>query len=406
MISDRPGRGIIQKRIHGRCAASPALNLFQIALLAVIVMAITFAGPGCTREPDCREAARLPDAEFAYGINYAWRVYGGDFGGILKWKQVGVAASYTRHLKNFQRIKRETGAKHIRWWLWPDLRGDGIRFEKSIAGPGTDSKAPGQTLRPGRTLFDDLDAALRLAHATDTRLILCLFSFEAFAPARRDGGLFVRNLEDVLRDAQTRESLMRNIIRPLSEFIARHPHGDRVFAYDLINEPEWSLRGRSPHGDPGYTPLDSVRPVSHEFMQEFLIEMARELRAGSRATSRRAPLLTIGQASPEWRHAWRDVPIDFDQWHLYRWMESKPYYMRSPVELGFCRRPVVIGEMPLAGLHDERNHTEAVLALRSAGYAGAWTWSFLGRVPTGAKLNVMRPAARALANAAKDRSKN
>mgnify|MGYP001796993546 CR=1 FL=1 len=198
------------------------------------------------------------------------------------------------------------------------------------------------------------------------------------------------------RHAKQRDALMQKIIRPLAEFISQHPNGERVFAYDLINEPEWALRGTNPCGDPGYTPLEEVTPVSHEFMERFLLELAQTLRAA--AHGGHTPLLTIGQVSPEWRHAWRNLPLDFNQWHLYTWMQTKTeYYARSPVALGFCERPVVIGEMPIGGLHAEQSFEAAIRDLRAKGYAGAWAWSYhQGRVPKGARLRAMLPAARAL----------
>lgn len=314
---------------------------------------------------------------FQYGINYAWRVYGGDFGGIARWKQKGVAATYSTHLNNFKRIKRETGARVVRWWLWPDLRGDGIRFE-------------GHVVRPGQTLFDDVEAALRIAEATDIDLVLCLFSFEAFAPEHQNGGIRVRNLEDVLRNSESRATLLKNVIEPLARFVQRHPLRHRVFAYDLINEPEWSIKGRNRYGDPGYTPLESVRPVSHEFMEKFLIDLANAVRNAN------GPLLTIGQVSPAWPRAWSRLQLDFYQWHLYDWMKQKEIYQKRPSDLGICDRPVIIGELPLAGLVPGQSHADVVTDLYRNGYAGAWTWSFQGRVPKGARLSEMGEASAAL----------
>ncbi|MCB1303017.1 MAG: hypothetical protein KDK37_02010, partial [Leptospiraceae bacterium] len=230
-------------------------------------------------------------------MNYPWRIYGGDFGGIPAWSKTGIAAHpgiYDRDL----RAIRDTGSRVVRWWMFPDLRTGGIQIENG-------------RLKAGKTLFADLREALRLAKKNDLKLVLCLFSFESFRPARKEGALKIRNLEDVLRDPRLRRDLMEEVIAPLARTAAQSPDSDALYAWDLINEPEWSLKGVDPVGGHPFYPLESVRPVSHAFMQEFLAQLAQTIRKEG------ATRITVGQSTPRWPQTWKALDLDFYQWHLY-----------------------------------------------------------------------------------------
>ncbi|MCB1139654.1 MAG: hypothetical protein KDK23_12895 [Leptospiraceae bacterium] len=350
---------------------------------------------------------------FLPGINYAWHTYGGDFGGIRGWNRPGVAAApaiYDRELK----AMANTGSRIVRWWMFPDLRGDGIQIRNGM-------------VLPGPTLFADLEKALELAEKNDVYLVLCLFSFEAFAPSRQEGRVFIRNLQDLLRDPSLRYSLYANVIAGLARTAQRSPYSHRLFAWDLINEPEWALIGSSPGEDPSYVPLKSVQPISHGFMLEFLKEVAFVLRLHSKAQ------ITVGQVAPRWKNSWKELNLDFYQWHLYDWMEERSLYLHEPADT--CK-PVVFGEIPMHALRDtpglpsddatlqgeqdffdstekttgtsdskksrapalsansekgkQRRFLQMIRTMQRNGWAGAWVWSFQGRVPRGAPLDRIR----------------
>ncbi len=379
-------------------------RLFFLVLLALVSGMFT----GC-QDTECASRLQVNGSPiFLNGINYPWKVYGGDFGGIKRWKKTGIATNYQTYDREFALIKN-TGSRVVRWWMFPDLRGDGIRIED------------GQ-VQAGPTLMNDVQAALKLAEKHDLYLVLCLFSFEAFAPERTDGGIRIRNLEDILADANLRESLLKNVIGPLARAIEQSPYGNRLLAFDLINEPEWALKGKNPYGDPVYYPLDSVRPVSHEFMEAFLLDLSYAIREHGSAR------ITVGQAAPRWPRAWKKLNLDFYQWHIYSWMEEKAIYREAaPTEL--CA-PIVFGEAPVGPLisGDERptssdaesersgpglshredglpgSHTVPELSTNPAvsfqsmvqtmernGWAGIWVWSFQRPVPDGANLDILKP---------------
>lgn len=117
----------------------------------------------CLLNPFCRADEHLcentgqieinGEKQFLTGINYAWHVYGGDFGGIKKWGRSGISHNpeiYDRALQDMA----NTGSRVIRWWMFPDLRGDGILIQNG-------------KLQPGPDLFQDLRTALELAEKHD-----------------------------------------------------------------------------------------------------------------------------------------------------------------------------------------------------------------------------------------------
>ncbi|MEQ8353653.1 MAG: hypothetical protein RH862_19410 [Leptospiraceae bacterium] len=139
--------------------------------------------------------------------------------------------------------------------------------------------------------------------------------------------------------------------------------------------------------------MESVQPVNHEFMEEFLMDLARTIRGSSNAQ------ITVGQVSPGWPRAWNRLELDFYQWHLYSWMEQKDIYRTKAPYAELCA-PVVLGEIPMAPLdsHTVLNTVEEsrgiqpegfsrmIAEMRMNGWAGAWIWSYQGRVPAGARL--------------------
>src|SRR5262249_18031106 len=67
---------------------------------------------------------------FMYGVNYAWEIYGGDFGGISRWNQAGVAGNVGAVSSRLGDMAAH-GVDVVRWWVWPDFRGNGVQFDGS-----------------------------------------------------------------------------------------------------------------------------------------------------------------------------------------------------------------------------------------------------------------------------------
>ena len=99
-----------------------------------------------------------PGRPFVLGTNYAWRHFGADFGGLAAWGQKGVALEPGVHAAHLKRM-RASGASLVRWWVFPDFRGDGVTID-----------AAGEARGLGGTAEADLQKALELAAEEDVRL--------------------------------------------------------------------------------------------------------------------------------------------------------------------------------------------------------------------------------------------
>ena len=66
---------------------------------------------------------------------------------------------------------KAAGASLIRWWVFPDFRGDGVTFDASDDPTGLSA-----------TALADVAKALELAQQADVYLVPTIFSFDAFRP--------------------------------------------------------------------------------------------------------------------------------------------------------------------------------------------------------------------------------
>jgi hypothetical protein len=300
---------------------------------------------------------------FLYGINYAWLNFGGDFGGNLGYEQGGVVDQAEEHQANLT-LMRDHEIRFVRWWLFPDFRGDGVVFS-----------AADEPLRLYRATIPDIEKALELAARTDVHLMLTLFSFDGFRPSGTQGGRWTPGLRPMVIDPTLRAQLIENVVRPIAAAVEASPYRDRMPAWDLINEPEWAMHGTNDLGDEPYTPNDELESVSHDEMELFLSEVIAVLREESSAQ------VTVGGSAMKWRNAWTRLDLDFYQFHIYDWINRHWPYDQSPDEYGVVDKPVVMGEFPPNGLGGGAIAYSTLLESWSGdGYAGALSWDFNGIV--------------------------
>lgn len=304
------------------------------------------------------------EKRFMLGTNYAWRNFGGDFGGIAAWGQSGVAEDSAAVRTELTEMKA-AGVNVIRWWMFPELWTEAITFDATDAPESI-----------GGTLVADVQEALRLADATDTYIMFTPFSFDGFRPTRTESGIYTRGITPMVTDATLRERLLTNLIAPVARAVESSPYRSRMIAWDMINEPEWAMTGPNSYGGEDFTPDPALVPVSHAQMETFLNEMAAVLRANSSA------LITVGSAAIKWGSAWTHTDVDFYSLHYYDWVyQWFPYQTVTLASAGLTDKPVVMGEFPNAGLsaiggHPARTITELVGDLWDAGYAGAQSWAY------------------------------
>ena len=280
---------------------------------------------------------------FSVGANLPWIAYGGDFGANA-WRPGG--GLHTRPEDLSQALDRLAGAgvRRIRWFMLCDGRA-GIQFAADGTPLGVDDR-----------LFTDVDAALAAADRRNMEIMFVLLDFLWCAPASSVNGVQLGGREDVLRNAAKRAALLERVLGVILE---RYGDNPRIFAWDVINEPEWVTCG-----------LGARRRscVSLEVMKAFVRDVAGLVH---RHTGHD---VTVGSASAQWLDAWRDAGLDFYQAHWYEHLERHAPLARPVRELNLDR-PVVLGELPsrLPPVELRRILETA----RRAGYAGAFVWSVL-----------------------------
>lgn len=294
---------------------------------------------------------------FMYGVNYAWHNFGSDFGGNKAWNQPGVSAEPKVDSELFALASH--GASVVRWWVFPDFRGDGVTFDAQDRPTGL-----------GGTALADVARALELAAQHDLYLMLTLFSFDNFRPTTDMSGVRARGIQPIVTDDTLRASLMEQVVRPFARAVSLSPHHDRLIAWDVINEPEWAVSGASLYGgDPSFDPNPDLQSISHARMETFIADVIKVLRDESSA------LISVGAAAIKWKNAWSHADVDFYQFHIYDWVDMSWPYDRAPAQYGLSDRPWVMGEFPLKGL-SRAPYATLLDSWYGNGYGGALAWSY------------------------------
>ncbi len=132
--------------------------------------------------------------------------------------------------------------------MFPDFRGDGVEFDSGETPTGL-----------GGTAVADIQKALELAEQADVYLMLTVFSFDNFSPSEDVSGIWTPGITPMVKDATKRKALLDKVVKPVAQTVAQSPYAKRVIAWDIINEPEWAMRGavRGPGSSaqhPGWPP--------------------------------------------------------------------------------------------------------------------------------------------------------
>ena len=275
---------------------------------------------------------------FVIGANLPWRQYGIDFGANAWSPNGGVGESgVAGQLDPTFAALASAGIRYVRWFLFCDGRA-GVQY--------TDR---GRPIGLDRFVFRDVDAALAAAQRHGVQIMFVVLDFLWCSPGSVLRGVQMGGRAHVLDDCDTREALLDSVLRPMFERYARDPE---IFAWDIINEPEW------------------IKTVGRTPMRAYLAEAI----ALAHATTRQP--VTVGSAGVRWRDRYDGLDLDFYQVHWYDSLKHQPP-LETPVDdLGFDR-PVLLGEFPSRG--SRRSSAEIVDAARQAGYAGAFYWSVLSK---------------------------
>ena len=281
--------------------------------------------------------------EFVVGANLPWINYGIDFG-ANRWRPAGGIAQDDMRVVLDEKLAglAATGASMVRWFLLCDGRA-GIRFSADGSPEGLDDY-----------VVPDLDAALDALDGHRMRVMFAIFDVHWCKPRQGINGVQLGGRRHVLNHPERRHRLLHAVVRPILE---RYGADERVFAWDVINEPEWVTRG-----------LGASNPllgISRRVLRELIEEVARLVHD---VTSHP---VTVGSAGLRWRSFYQGLPLDFDQVHWYDTLQHAPPLETPLAQLGF-ERPVLLGEFPTSAT--ARSVDEILATAQTAGYAGAFHW--------------------------------
>jgi hypothetical protein len=305
-----------------------------------------------------------------------------DFGANIWGSHLGVSTRRPQIERDFARMAA-LGFTVARWFVFTDGR-SGIVYSDRGVPAGVDEH-----------LFADVDAALEIAGSVGVRLNLVLLDhrwmFDDVPDVLADpttGALLKTRLpkgrSKVLRSHRGREALFANVIEPLvsryGSHGARADLGSHLFAFELMNEPDFVIEEWEPH-------LSShVRaPLQFAALAE-LVEAVSGL-----VHARTGALCTMSCARLDNLWAWDDpaLGLDFLQVHTYpdtRFPQRDRDVFDVPAASLGVNRPVVLGEFPGDGPQQhppgasppEWTLADYLAFALKEGYAGAWPWSFSG----------------------------
>ena len=288
---------------------------------------------------------RTPDPDrFVVGVNLPWVGYGTDIGASAWFPDGGLArqpASLAILDRTFGTLAAD-GITIVRVFLLCDLR-SGVRF----AADGLPSGIDDAVLR-------DMAALVDAARRHGMGLMPVLLDFHLCGPRREFNGVQLGGRSHLIVDPDAAGALIDRVLRPIVE---RFGQDEAIVAWDVMNEPEWCLRGG----------LFSRRTtVPFDAMRRFLGDAAQCIHRAARQA------VTVGSAGT-WRvDLVRDLELDFYQVHWYDRF-GWDALTRPVSELGLGDRPVILGEF--SGRSTQL--PEVLAAARRAGYEGALVWSVL-----------------------------
>jgi hypothetical protein len=274
---------------------------------------------------------------FALGANVPWIRYGGDFGANAWWPGGGLAATgIPDEVRDRFHALQERGVTTFRWFLFCDGRA-GINFSDAGEPLGLDDR-----------VLPDLDAALTFASEARIQIVFTLFDFLWCAPREEAGGVNIHGRQAVIADSRLRGALLERVVCPVLDRYGRHT---AVYAWDVMNEPEWALKA-----------------IGRRSMRTFITETVSLVR------ERTSKPVTVGLAGANGLDLVREAGLDFYQVHWYDKHDAESPLARPVADYGLDG-PLILGEFPTKG---SRRTPAAILdAARDAGYAGAWFWSML-----------------------------
>jgi hypothetical protein len=325
---------------------------------------------------------------FWHGCNYPWSTDGSvvyyalDFGANIWGSHLGVSTRRWAIERDFREMAA-LGFTSARWFVFGDGR-SGIVYDDAGVPAGLDPH-----------FFTDMDAALEIAAAAGIRLDLVLLDHRWMYEGVRDtiadpatGALLEARLPQgrapVLHSRAGRAALFERVVDPLvmryGRGGAREDLGAAILAFEFMNEPDFVIEEWE-----GDVSAHVRRPLSFELVAGLVARLSEVVHSCSPA------LTTIGCARVRNLWAWDDDALGLDVLQLHSYPDvrhperDRDVYGTAASLLGTSRR-VILGEFPGNGAAQHPPDAapppttldEYLEFGVSAGYAGAWPWSFSG----------------------------
>lgn len=303
-------------------------------------------------------------AYYINGMNVPWNAFGSDAGTHYQW---GSLYDSTFFHTLFQECK-EYGVNCVRLWIHCDGR-TSPEFDANGAVSGLDDN-----------FLANLEDIFRIGQKNSVMVMPCLWSFDMTKDFTGSAGKYAGLHADLIKDSLKTVSYINNALIPM---VKRFAQTCNLFAWEIINEPEWSISG------PGTT----VQLVSKKEMVRFCGMIAEAIHSNS------SKMVTVGSACLKWNstkigpaeaHYWSDSSfadaynkpgskIDFYQIHYYDWMFNPdwgydPFQATKTPAYWNLDKPALIGENP--GVEGKYTLKQMIDNAYANGYAGIMPWSY------------------------------
>jgi hypothetical protein len=317
------------------------------------------------------------------GINYPWIDYGWDFGGPPpEWVGSGKLAAWREKKRNqidedFGRFTAQ-GIFAVRWFLMAD----GLNYGMGEFAPR--ETARGWTFDPlppedsfYSCLFSDFEFALQVCNKNNLKLLPSLIDFpwcRQGTPVAGNPRIIKGGRYDIVRDPAKRQAFFDGILDPLLSLSMQYR--DSIYAWELINEPEWVVRK-------SWLWWKNVkdRTVSRKEMKEFITEGLSRINARQLPEGGSAFQSSVGFAHWDSLNTWNaeDLGIALPQFHYYAQQNRA---LPGPSESAGLS--CIVGEFATAAekdwpdlriLNAEQTLTNRLSCIKNKGYPACFLWS-------------------------------
>jgi hypothetical protein len=317
------------------------------------------------------------------GINYPWVDCGWDFSDPpFKW--IG-----GQNLTTWRETKRKQieedfrkfaaqGISAVRWFLMAD--GTNYGMDENAPQP-IGSHWEFDPLPAGHPFYqqlcDDFEFVLQVCRNNGMKLFPSLIDFSLCHPGTAVGGnpgIIKGGRRDLVCDPEKRQAFFKRVLNPLLEVSAQYH--DFIYAWELINEPEWVVRRFSLFGK-----KDTNRKVSLKEMKEFIATGVRLINYNKLSDGRPAFQSSVGFAHWDTLHQWDSagLGITLHQFHYYaqKNCELPPYWdlQLTPCIVGEFATAVDRPWPDLINMNKDQTIANKLRCIEEKGYPACFIWS-------------------------------